>query len=162
MAARADAVATRSPKNAVNLERNLESGKSLSTCLSCLNVSEYKYNWQDLLNNVKKKGLQCFENFTTTTIKERGKLQQPSITPDSTKCPPERKRFAGGKKRSEHRHIRPRLMANPTTAKPCRRYYLQMCKINHIRLLMSAELIPDSAIQLEELVCYRTDRALVN
>lgn len=116
------------------------------------------------------------------------KLLQPTITPNSPVTPPperrRRKWCARKQKRGKRGGIRARLAVSPT--RPAIPSILLANvrsldnKMDYIRLLRSAnrtvsnccvfiftetwlnDNIPDSAVQLEQLACYRADRALID
>ena len=149
---------------------------------------DYKYNQQALLDICKSKINKVLDTTTETTIKELGLLRQSVITPDPTATTApikrRRKRCARRQKRGKRGGIRARLAASPT--RPAIPSIIMANvrsldnKMDHIRLLRSAnrtvsnccvlvftetwlnDNIPDSAVHLEQLTCYRADRAHVN
>ena len=169
------ATATRAPDKAFFCLFN----KCLSggfPCSSRLSASDYKYSQQALLDIWKSKINNGLDTTTETTIKELGLLRQPVITPDmtATTAPTKRrrKRCARKRKRCKRGGIRARLAATPT------RLTMPSIIMANVRSLDNKmdhnccvfvftetwlnDNIPDSAVHLEQLTCYRADRALVN
>ena len=187
MAARVDAAAPLCPDRAVFCSVNKCLSGSFSSS-SRLPTLEYKYSRQTLLDICRSQLYNTLDTVQTESLKELGLLRQPANTPDSTAAPPperrRRKRRARKQKRGKRGGIRARLAARPT--RPAIPSILLANvrsldnKMDNIRLLRSAnrnvsnccvllftetwlnDNIPDSAVQLEQLTCYRADRALVN
>lgn len=177
MAARGHAATSHSPKNAVFC--------SLRKCLSGQSTSEYMYNRRALLP-IRKSKICLVLTTETKTLRELGILRRPANSPESpATAPPEkrhRKRCARSRKRGKRGCVRARLEVKPTrpaipsiilaNVQPLDN------KMDYIRHLRSTnrkvsdccvlvftetwinENIPDSAIQLEQLACYRGDRDL--
>ena len=136
--------------------------------------------------NIQKNNFDKLSNSETKTLRELGLLRPTFPPPDSRTAPPPerstRKRCARTRKRGKRGGVRARLRAQPT--RPAIPSILLANvrsldnKMDEIRLMGSAnrkvsdccvvvftetwlnENIPDSAIQLEQLACYRADRAL--
>uniref|UniRef100_A0A672I8N9 Reverse transcriptase domain-containing protein n=2 Tax=Salarias fasciatus TaxID=181472 RepID=A0A672I8N9_SALFA len=179
MAARVDAATSRSPDNALF--------KCLSESFSCQSKSEYEYSRQAFFHIRRSKICRVLTTELEYLLKELGLLRCPANSPDSPATPPpvrrRRKRCARTRKRGKRGGVRARLEAKPT--RPAIPSILLAnvrsldSKMDDIRLLRSAnrkvsdccvlvftetwlnDNIPDSAIQLEQLTCYRSDRALV-
>ncbi|KAK0137023.1 hypothetical protein N1851_026795 [Merluccius polli] len=162
--------------------------KCLSESLSCssrLSASDYKYSQQALLDIRKSKDYCALDTTTESFIKELGLLRQPAATPTATMTAAptkrRRKRCARKQKRGKRGGIRARLAASPSRPAIPSIILANVRsldnKMDHIRLLRSAnrtvsnccvlvftetwlnDNIPDSAVQLEQLTCYRADRA---
>lgn len=181
MAARVDAAATRSPMNAEFCSFN----QCLSASLSRQSTSKYMYSRQALLH-IRGSKICLLLTTTTETLGELGILRRPAKPPESPVTPEKRrrKRCERTRKRGKRGGIRARLEAKPTRP-PIPSILLANVrsldnKMDNIRLMTSTnrkvrdccvlvftetwlnDNIPDSAIQLEQLACYRADRALAD
>ena len=183
MAARVHAATTHASENAVFCLFDKCLSESFSSS-SRPSASNYKYSQQALLDISKSKILNVLDTTTETTIKELGLLRQPDST--ATTAPVKRRqiRCARKQKRGKRGGIRARLAANPTRPAIPSIILVNVRsldnKMDHLQLLRSAnrtvsnccvlvftetwlnDNIPDSAVQLEQLTCYRADRTQLN
>ena len=187
MAAHIDAATSLCPNNAVFCSLNTFLSESFP-CSSRMSILEYyKYSRQALLDICKSK-IHKVVDITAVALRELGILRRTETTPDSTVTPPPerkpRKRCARKQKRGKRGGIRARLAASPIRPAIPSIILANIRsldnKMDHIRLLCSTnrtvsnccmlvftetwlnDNIPDSAVQLEQLTCYRADRALVH
>ncbi|KAM9816502.1 uncharacterized protein ACBT44_010814 isoform 1-T1 [Syngnathus typhle] len=184
MAARAYAATSLCPAQTVFCPSN-ECLSGSFFCSSLRTESCYKYGRQVLLDIGKSEFCRVLD-FDAGTSKELG-LLRPEASPGSSAIPPpvgkRRKRCARRLKRGKRGGVRARLAAGP--ARPAVPSILLANvrsldnKMDYIRLLQSTNRtvrdccvlvftetwltvnIPDSAVHLERLACYRADRAIV-
>lgn len=158
------------------------------SCSSRLFTTKNKYSRQILLNIGRTKLYHTLDIVQTETLKELCLLRWPVTTLGLTATPPperrHRKWWVRKQKKGKRGGIRARLATNPTHPAIPSIILANVRsldnKMDHIRLLRSAQRdmsnclvllftetwlndkITDSAVQLEQLTCYRVDRVLVN